>query len=104
MRRVLERAGYTVVAAPDAESALQALGKNGSVHLLLTDTIMPGMNGRELAEEVARRRPGLKVLMMSGYTEDETVLKYVEAGGAFLTKPFSPDELTGKVRETLDGD
>src|SRR5207249_8021452 len=73
------------------------------IHLVLTDVIMPGMNGRELAERLVQRRPGLRVLYMSGYPGDAIVHRgALEPGTAFLQKPFMPEDLARKVREVLD--
>ena len=102
--RVLEPAGYTVLGAATAEEALRLLERHeGSVHLLLSDVVMPGMSGRQLAEHLAQTRPGLKVLYMSGYTSD-TIVRHgvLEAQVPFLNKPFSAAALLQKVREVLD--
>jgi len=74
-----------------------------AVDLVITDAVMPGMGGRELADEIARIRPGLPVLFMSGYTNDEIIRRgLVSPGVPFLQKPFSPEDLATKVREVLD--
>jgi signal transduction histidine kinase len=103
-RLILESKGYTVLSADDGAEALE-LGRRhqGSIDLLLTDVVMPQMSGRELAEQLAALRPGLKVLYMSGYT-DEAVVRHgaLETGAAFLQKPFAPAVLARKVREVLD--
>ncbi len=84
-------------------SAGQRSAPPGPIHLLLTDVVMPQMNGREVAEELARLRPEMKVLYMSGYTFDIVVLHGVaEADTALLQKPFTLESLTSKVREVLD--
>ena len=76
-----------------------------SIHLLLTDVIMPGMNGRELSQVLCSLRPKLKTLFMSGYTADVIAPHGVLAPGThFLQKPFAVYEMAEKVRETLDGD
>jgi len=104
-RRALEAAGYTVLAASDAPNALRIVERHGgAIHLLVTDVVMPGQSGRELAEQLAARRAGIRVLYMSGYPGDAVVQRgALPAGSAFLQKPFGPDTLARKVRDTLDG-
>jgi signal transduction histidine kinase len=102
---VLRRAGYDVVEASAPEDALRwSTISDRRLHLLLTDVVMPKMSGRVLAEELAKRIAKLKVLYMSGYTDD-AVLRHgiVESGAAFLQKPLTPATLLRKVREVLDG-
>ncbi|TAJ09801.1 MAG: PAS domain S-box protein [Nitrospirae bacterium] len=101
---VLRRKGFTVQTARDGAEALKTLeAHTGPLHLLLTDMVMPGMNGRELAEQVTRRHPTIKVLYMSGYTDDATVRHgALDASTPFLQKPFPPDVLVRKLRELLD--
>jgi CheY-like chemotaxis protein len=103
-RRMLEAGGYTVLLASHGEEALGLLdGHPGRVNLLVTDVVMPGMSGRDVANRVATRRPGIKVLYLSGYTDDAIVRHGVlEPGIAFLQKPFTADTLARKVREVLD--
>jgi PAS domain S-box-containing protein len=105
-RTVLERHGYTILEASHGLEALQLSGRHqGPLHLLLTDVVMPHINGRQLYLELARLRPGLKVLYMSGYTGGAIAhLGELEAEAAFLQKPFPPEVLARKVREVLDGD
>jgi CheY-like chemotaxis protein len=102
-REALERAGYTVLAAPDGPSALALADERlDPIDLLLTDVIMPGMNGRELAEALAARRPGLRVLYASGYTDNVLLDQGVLAPGVWLLdKPFTPAVLTAKVAAIL---
>jgi PAS domain S-box-containing protein len=104
-RRVLEGGRYRVLTAGSGEEALALLDKEpGRIDLLVTDVVMPGMTGRELAEEAARRRPGLRTLFLSGYTPDEVLRQGVRAEEAhFLQKPFTPSTLLKKVREMLAG-
>ena len=103
-RRVLEKRGYTVLAARTADAA-SALARDytGPIHLLLSDVVLPGASGGALADELLARRAELKVLLMSGYTEDAIVHRGVLAANtAFLHKPFSAEGLAAKVREVLD--
>ena len=104
-KRVLSSVGYTVIDAPSGEKALEALtAHDGPVHLMLTDVVMPGMNGRELAVRVAELRPDIKVLYASGYTDDAIFRHGVlDDGSRFISKPYAPSELRRKVRETLGG-
>jgi two-component system, cell cycle sensor histidine kinase and response regulator CckA len=104
-RRSLEACGYAVLEAPDGPSAVSLSAAHaGTIHLLVTDVVMPGMSGRELAERLAPLRPEMKVLYTSGYTDDAMVRQGVlNAGVAFLQKPFVPDTLARKVRDVLDG-
>jgi two-component system cell cycle sensor histidine kinase/response regulator CckA len=104
-RRSLEARGYRVLEAADGPSALQLSARHlDGIDILVTDVVMPGMSGRELAERLAPERPSMKVLYTSGYTDDAMVRQGVlSAGVAFLQKPFVPDTLARKVREVLDG-
>jgi len=105
-RRSLEARGYRVLDAADGPSALELSARHGGgIDILVTDVVMPGMSGRELAERLAPERPSMKVLYTSGYTDDTMVRQGVlTAGVAFLQKPFVPDSLARKVREVLDGE
>jgi len=103
-RQVLERHGYTVLEAPSAEAALDLAARySGAIHLLLTDVVMPGLNGRELASRLADLRPDARVIFMSGYT-DEAVTRHgvLEPGSAYVQKPFTPDAIVRRVRDVLD--
>ena len=103
-RQVLKRHGYVVLTAADGQSALDlAAEQEGPIHLLVTDVIMPEMSGRQLADRLRELRPSLKVLFVSGYTDDAIVRHGIlEPGIAFLQKPFTPESLARKVREVLD--
>ena len=102
-RRLLARQGYTVVVAGDAEEAIRRFDENPSIDVLLTDVVMPGASGPELVGQLMARRPGLKVIYMSGYTDDAIVHHGVlNPGIAFLHKPFTSDALGRKIREVLD--
>ena len=103
-RQVLARQGYTVLEAPDGPTALTIIGAGGPrVDLVLTDVVMPGMSGRTLADKLRQRYPGLRVLYMSGYTDDAIVRHgMLEPGLAYLQKPFRPDALVQRVREVLN--
>jgi two-component system, cell cycle sensor histidine kinase and response regulator CckA len=102
-RRILESNHFEVIVASSGEEALSILDRHaGPIDLLMTDVVMPGINGRELAEEVERRRPGISVLFLSGYTPDEVLRQGVESDQAnFLQKPFSPSGLLAKVKDVL---
>jgi PAS domain S-box-containing protein len=103
-REVLQMVGYTVLEAATGEEALQRADQYlGTIHLLLTDVVMPGMSGRELAERLVVDYPALEVLYLSGYT-DEAIAHHglLQAGIELLHKPFTPDVLARRVREVLD--
>ena len=103
VQTLIER-GYTVLEATGGEEALDLAAKHeGNIDLVLTDVVMPKMSGREIADELKLRYSDLKVLFMSGYTEDAVVHHgELEPGIAFLPKPFTPDALSRKVRSILD--
>jgi PAS domain S-box-containing protein len=101
---VLRDLGYTVVQASDANQAIEILVVQPSISLLFTDIVMPNMNGRMLADEALKMRPSLKVLFTTGYTRNALVHNgMLDAGVAFLPKPFTVSELAFKVRSVLDG-
>jgi CheY-like chemotaxis protein len=104
-REVLEAAGYRVLSAASGEEALGVAALHeGAIDLLVTDVIMPGMSGAELARRLGPPRPQMKVLYASGYTADAIAHQGVlEDGTGFLQKPYTPGELETKVRAVLDG-
>ena len=103
-RELLELNGYSVLEAAHGQEALRVCrSHDGPIHLMLTDVVMPHMNGHELAETLAPLRPGMKVLYMSGYSEDAGVLRDILVSKTtFLRKPFTPDALAEKVRALLN--
>lgn len=100
----LEEVGYAVIEAADGGEALEALRRaDGTVQLMLSDVVMPGMGEQELAQVLRADRPELPLLFMSGYQgEDVTDRGLLEPGAAFIQKPFAPEELTRRVRALLD--
>jgi two-component system cell cycle sensor histidine kinase/response regulator CckA len=104
IRMILEMSGYCVLEASDGEEALAIYKQHeGQIDLVMTDVVMPQMSGRELAQSLEVLHPGIKVLYMSGYTDDAIVRHgLLDQEIAFLQKPFTPDALIRKVREVLD--
>jgi CheY-like chemotaxis protein len=104
-REVLKTQGYTVLEARDGVEALSIFEqRDGTIDLMLTDVVMPRIGGAELARRVRSISPNMKVVCMSGYTDDALLHHGVsDANIAFLQKPFTPAALTRKVREVLDG-
>lgn len=103
--RIVDRAGYQVLTAPNADWALSVASRHPApIHLLLTDVMMPGMSGPQLASRLKGMRPRLKVLYMTGYQRSSTTGEpVVPAGAHLIEKPFKPDALLRAVRETIDG-
>jgi CheY-like chemotaxis protein len=103
--RMLRGLGYTIHEAESVRDAQAIVERNGDgrLDLLITDVVMPEMSGRDLAARLARIRPGIRVLYISGYTDDTIVRHgFPEGGVCFLQKPFSPRTLARKVREVLE--
>ena len=105
VREVLENYGYRVLEATDGPKAL-SIGESyiQTIHVILTDVVMPGMSGRAVADRLANSRPEMKVLFMSGYPDDAIVQHGVlDPDTPFIEKPFTPEVLARKIREVLDG-
>ncbi len=102
--RILSRVGYAVLNARDGQEAVELFSSHGGpIHLLVTDIVMPKMSGPELLRKLAGKRPGVRVLYVSGHTQEQSVRELeVAHDAAFLQKPFSPDVLARRVREVLD--
>ena len=100
----LSRYGYALLSAKDGADALELCdGFEGDIALAVIDVVMPGMSGRDLADELASRRPATRVLFTSGYAEDVIAHHGVlDEGVSFLPKPYVPDSLAAKVRKVLD--
>ncbi len=102
-RKVLEASGYVVHEARDGREGLALCeAHEGPIDLLVSDVVMPELGGRELAERALKLRPGMKIMFMSGHTQDVMVKEGVQKGTPFLQKPFTPVGLAQKVREALD--
>jgi two-component system, cell cycle sensor histidine kinase and response regulator CckA len=102
-RRMLERFGYQVRVAENGDEAVRLLDEDGErVDLLITDVVMPGISGQEVAERARRRHPSIRVLFMSGYT-DEAISRHgmLDEGVEFLHKPFSPETLAHRVSQVI---
>jgi CheY-like chemotaxis protein len=103
--RALQESGYNCLSARDGREALALAGSHGGrLDLVVTDAVMPGMSGGELATRLAERYPGVRVLFMSGFTNDEVVRRgLVGADQRFVQKPWTPGGLAAAVRTALDG-
>lgn len=103
LRRILEESGYRVIEAGGGEEALAvAGGLDGPIHLLLTDVVMPGMSGGELAKRLGESRPKMKVVFMSGFSPEAVATNgNLLPGSSFLSKPFTASDLVDRVQETL---
>jgi two-component system, cell cycle sensor histidine kinase and response regulator CckA len=101
--RMLVHNGYGVLEARDGREALRVCAAHAqTIHLVLTDQMMPNMKGAELAERLRRAHPDLRVLLMSGYPDDPAIERLCQCSVAFLPKPFTSVELVAKVRQVLD--
>jgi CheY-like chemotaxis protein len=100
---ILQPLGYRLFFANDGDEALKIVRREGTVDVLLTDVIMPSMNGRQLADIFLRDYPGVKIIFMSGYT-DETIAHHgvLTPGDVLIDKPLSPVKLTSRLRQILD--
>jgi len=99
---MLARNGYRVLSADSGENALRLFKSNPDTDLLLTDVVSPGMSGPMIADQISALKPDIKVLFMSGYDGTQVVQRYVvEKGYSLLTKPFSMEQLEGRVRAVL---
>ena len=103
-REIISSGGYTVLEADRASDALRHCAENADIALLLTDVVMPQLNGKELAERLTTLLPGMRVLFMSGYTETVVHEGVLDRGLNFIQKPFTSYSLLRKLREVLDGD
>ena len=103
-RRALSRFGYSVLTAEGGQEAIRIAEEHPeAIKLLLTDIMMPGMNGVEVAAQVGEIRPGIRVFYMSGYADQDLVRQgLLTPGTRFLQKPFTPQELADRVRDILD--
>jgi two-component system, cell cycle sensor histidine kinase and response regulator CckA len=101
--RILKDHGYNVIEAGNGQDALREAGKySATIHLVLTDVVMPGMSGRTLVSQLETARPGIKALYMSGYTDNAIVHHGIlDSDIAFIPKPFSPSQLARKIWEVL---
>ncbi|HEX2999248.1 MAG TPA: ATP-binding protein, partial [Armatimonadota bacterium] len=104
VQEILKAYGYTVLVAGSGAEAIRVSAEfSGTIHLLLTDVVMPGMNGCDVAHRLSALRPGIRVLFISGYTDDAVLVQEVrEEDAAFLNKPFLPQVLARKIREVLE--
>lgn len=104
IQEVLEMHGFQVLAALDGNEAMELCERHPSpIHLMLTDVMLPNQNGRELAEYLSPLHPEMKILFMSGYTEEAMMFQgLVETALPFIQKPFTPMDLVRRVRETIE--
>jgi PAS domain S-box-containing protein len=101
VRETLQARGYKVIEAGDGEQALARASTQGTIHLMITDVVMPGINGQDLAKEILKTHPATKVLFLSGYAEDTIRQQALPPGTSFLQKPFTLQTLLRKTRQVL---
>ena len=102
-KRILERHGYVVLACANGHESLRTAAAHDVIHLVLTDMVMPEMDGRTMVEKLRNERSDVAVMFMSGYSNDDDVLRgTLESEASYIQKPFVPAELLRVVRETLD--
>jgi CheY-like chemotaxis protein len=99
---MLSQNGYQCLEAADGHEALVVLGGIPSVSLVLTDLVMPGMSGTELARHISKDYPEIRIIFMSGYSDDPVIRTSEGGSGLFLAKPFTASALTERVRQALD--
>jgi DNA-binding response OmpR family regulator len=99
--QTLEDAGYTVHEAGEARRAMEVLAAHGGIDLVVTDVGLPGLNGRQLAQQARDRQPGLKILFMTGYNDEPLTATPLPPGVDLITKPFNLDSLTAKAEALL---
>jgi CheY-like chemotaxis protein len=102
VERILEREGHQILAAEDGIDALRLVEGEPSIDLVITDVVMPRMNGPEFAAELRQRLPDVRVLFMSGHPAETLAREGLAVGEEFIQKPFTPSELTAKVGELLE--
>jgi len=99
---MLSQVGYQCLEAADGHEALLVLGGMRNINLVLTDLMMPGMNGAELARQISKEYPEIRIIFMSGYSEDPVIQTSGGGSGLFLAKPFTASALAERIRQTFD--
>jgi DNA-binding response OmpR family regulator len=104
LTEMLQEEGYRTLEAVDGPSGLRVLRTNGRIDLLITDVGLPGMNGRQLADQARETRPGLKILFITGYAESVAISDaFLQPGMEMITKPFDLDHLSRRIRAMISG-
>jgi two-component system, cell cycle sensor histidine kinase and response regulator CckA len=102
LRKILRRQGYTVIEACDGAAAERLFETHAnSIDLLLTDVVMPNMGGIELSQKLLAIRPGVKIVYMTGYAQNDALTNAVDRGAELIQKPFTPQALSKKIRKAL---